>query len=248
MGLIKVLPEQKKRKRSRRKDKVDSNPAHESKYKNIYGNGQDIHVIVGEDGIDISELPKEVLEQKPSEIPVVEVELEENPLNEESLNEESLNVQETLEEQSLNEESLNSQETLEEQFFEENKIIVPDSFMEWLANADRSVGFLKAYSSLNVEGTQEVVEWVDNHQDEFMLIWKGELTPEVEEPLYETAMFNYGKYPNVLVKQADGKTMMKTYNDMLPTDEIYLTEKEIRENWTFLFENGFSKRVILDEN
>lgn len=243
MGLIKVLPEQKKRKRSRRKDKVETNPVHESKYKNIYGNGQDIHVIVGEDGIDISERPKEVLEQKPSEIPVVEVELEENPLNEESLN-----VQETVEDQSLNEESLNSQETLEEQFFEENKIVVPDSFMEWLANADRSVGFLKAYSSLNVAGTQEVVEWVDNHQDEFMLIWKGELIPEVEEILYETAMFNYGKYPNVLVKQADGKIMMKTYNDMLPTDEIYLTEKEIRENWTFLFENGFSKRVILDEN
>ena len=227
MGLIKVLPEQKKRKRSKRKDKVEKNPAHESKYKNIYGNGKDIHVIVGEDGIDISERPKEVLEQKPSEIPVVEVELEENPLNEESLN---------------------NQETVEEQPLEENKIIVPDSFMEWLANADRSVGFLKAYSSLNVEGTQEVVEWVDNHQDEFMLIWKGELIPEVEEILYETAMFNYGKYPNVLVKQTDGKIMMKTYNDMLSTDEIYLTEKEIREDWTFLFENGFSKRVILDEN
>lgn len=227
MGLIKVLPEQKKRKRSKRKDKVEKNPAHESKYKNIYGNGKDIHVIVGEDGIDISERPKEVLEQTPSEIPVVEVELEENPLNEESLN---------------------NQETVEEQPLEENKIIVPDSFMEWLANADRSVGFLKAYSSLNVEGTQEVVEWVDNHQDEFMLIWKGELIPEVEEILYETAMFNYGKYPNVLVKQTDGKIMMKTYNDMLSTDEIYLTEKEIREDWTFLFENGFSKRVILDEN
>jgi hypothetical protein len=227
MGLIKVLPEQKKRKRSKRKDKVEKNPAHESKYKNIYGNGKDIHVIVGEDGIDISERPKEVLEQTPSEIPVVEVELEENPLNEESLD---------------------NQETVEEQPLEENKIIVPDSFMEWLANADRSVGFLKAYSSLNVEGTQEVVEWVDNHQDEFMLIWKGELIPEVEEILYETAMFNYGKYPNVLVKQTDGKIMMKTYNDMLSTDEIYLTEKEIREDWMFLFENGFSKRVILDEN
>lgn len=227
MGLIKVLPEQKKRKRSKRKDKVEKNPAHESKYKNIYGNGKDIHVIVGEDGIDISERPKEVLEQTPSEIPVVEVELEENPLNEETLD---------------------NQETVEEQPLEENKIIVPDSFMEWLANADRSVGFLKAYSSLNVTGTQEVVEWVDNHQDEFMLIWKGELLPEVEEILYETAMFNYGKYPNVLVKQTDGKIMMKTYNDMLSTDEIYLTEKEIREDWTFLFENGFSKRVILDEN
>lgn len=227
MGLIKVLPEQKKRKRSKRKDKVEKNSAHESKYKNIYGNGKDIHVIVGEDGIDISERPKEVLEQKPSEIPVVEVELEENPLNEETLD---------------------NQETVEEQPLEENKIVVPDSFMEWLANADRSVGFLKAYSSLNVTGTQEVVEWVDNHQDEFMLIWKGELFPEVEEILYETAMFNYGKYPNVLVKQTDGKIMMKTYNDMLSTDEIYLTEKEIREDWTFLFENGFSKRVILDEN
>lgn len=227
MGLIKVLPEQKKRRRSKRKDKVDKNPAHESKYKNIYGNGKDIHVIVGEDGIDISERPKEVLEQKSSEIPVVEVELEENPLNEESLN---------------------NQETVEEQPLEENKIVVPDSFMEWLANADRSVGFLKAYSSLNVEGTQEVVTWVDNHQDEFMLIWKGKLIPEVEEILYETAMFNYGKYPNVLVKQTDGKIMMKTYNDMLSTDEIYLTEKEIREDWTFLFENGFSKRVVLDEN
>lgn len=224
MGLIKVLPEQKKRKRSRRKDKVDLGSVLESKYKNLYGNGKDVHVIVGEDGIDISEHPKEVLEQKPSEIPVVEV--EENPLNEESLN---------------------SQETVEEQPLE-NKIVVPDSFMEWLASADRSVGFLKAYSSLNVEGTQEVVTWVDNHQDEFMLIWKGELIPEVEEVLYETAMFNYGKYPNVLVKQADGKIMMKTYNDMLSTDEIYLTEKEIREDWTFLFENGFSKRAILDEN
>lgn len=227
MGLIKVLPEQKKRKRSRRKDKVDLNPAHESKYKNIYDNGKDIHVIVGGDGIDISERPKEVLEQKSSEIPVVEVELEENPLNEESLN---------------------NQETVEEQPLEENKIVVPDSFMEWLTNADRSVGFLKAYSSLNVEGTQEVVTWVDNHQDEFMLIWKGKLIPEVEEILYETAMFNYGKYPNVLVKQTDGKIMMKTYNDMLSTDETYLTEKEIREDWTFLFENGFSKRVVLDEN
>lgn len=227
MGLIKVLPEQKKRKRSKKKGKVDLGSVLENKYKNLYGNGQDVHVIVGEDGIDISEHSKEVSELKQNEIPVVEV---------------------GLEEKSLGEETLNSQETVEELSLKENKIIVPDSFMEWLANADRSIGFLKAYSSLNVEGKQEVVAWVDNHQDEFMLIWKGELIPEVEELLYETAMFNYGKYPNVLVKQTDGKIMMKTYNDMLPTDEIYLTEEEIREDWTFLFENGFSKRVFLDEN
>ena len=41
---------------------------------------------------------------------------------------------------------------------------------------------------------------------------------------------------------------MKTYEDMLATDELHLTEEEIREDWTFLFENGFSKRVMLDEN
>ena len=51
---------------------------------------------------------------------VVEVELEEN----------SLEVE--LEENPLNEESLDNQETVEEQSFEENKIVVPDSFMEWL--------------------------------------------------------------------------------------------------------------------
>ena len=79
-----------------------------------------------------------------------------------------------------------------------------------------------------------------------MLIWKGELIPEVEETLYETAMFNYGKYPNVLVKTLEGKIMMKTYEDMLSTDELHLTEEEIREDWTFLFENGFSKRVYFE--
>ena len=40
--------------------------------------------------------------------------------------------------------------------------------------------------------------------------------------------------------------MMKTYEDMLPTDELHLTEEEIRKDWTFLFENGFSKRVYFE--
>ena len=119
--------------------------------------------------------------------------------------------------------------------------------MKWLEEADRNQGVFKAYNSLVNDGEQENIDWVDSHQDEFMLIWKGELIPEVEEALYETAMFNYGKYPNVLVKTLEGKIMMKTYEDMLATDELHLTEEEIREDWTFLFENGFSKRVHFEQ-
>lgn len=230
MGLIKVLPEQKKRKRSRRKDKVDSNPAHESKYKNIYGNGQDIHVFVGEDGIDISERPKNEENRGQEQTSETLEPVRETPFNEEIL-------------KSLSDmEGATVQENPDMEA-EENTVIVPETLMEWLESTDRSQGVLKSYSLLVNEGEQEAIEWVDNHQDEFMLIWKGELIPEVEEPLYETAMFNYGKYPNVLVKTLEGKVMMKTYGDMLSTDEPHLTELEIREDWNFLFENGFSKRV-----
>lgn len=231
MGLIKVLPEQKKRKRSRRKDKVDLNPAHESKYKNIYGNEQDIHVFVGEDGIDISERPKKNEENAGQDQTSETLEsVHETPFNEEILKSLSDMEGATLQENT-------------EMEAEENTVIVPDTLMEWLESTDRSQGVLKSYSLLVNEGEQEAIDWVDNHQDEFMLIWKGELIPEVEEPLYETAMFNYGKYPNVLVKTLEGKVMMKTYGDMLSTDEPHLTELEIREDWNFLFENGFSKRV-----
>lgn len=237
MGLIKVLPKHKKRKRVKREEEQVS--AKEAETTNIpvenntkpYPETKEVHVTVGEGGIEISERPKgygeKVVEQEQNS--TVEVVAEEKNASEENFDpanfydkgETPINV-------------------------EKEKIVVPELFMKWLEVADRKQGVFKAYSTLVNEGEQELVDWVDNHQDEFMMIWKGELIPEVEEALYETAMFNYGKYPNVLVKTLEGKIMMKTYEDMLPTDELHLTEEEIREDWTYLFENGFSKRVYFE--
>ncbi len=237
MGLIKVLPEHKKRKRVKRE--VEQVSAKEAETTNIpvknntkpYPETKEVHVTVGEGGIEISERPKgyeeKVAEQEQSS--TVEVLAEEKTASEESFDPANL--------YDKGETPLN---------VEKGKIVVPELFMKWLEVADRKQGVFKAYSTLANEGDQELVDWVDNHQDEFMMIWKDELIPEVEEALYETAMFNYGKYPNVLVKTLEGKIMMKTYEDMLPTDELHLTEEEIREDWTFLFENGFSKRVYFD--
>ena len=237
MGLIKVLPEHKKRKRVKRE--VEQASAKEAETTNIpvknntkpYPETKEVHVTVGEGGIEISERPKgyeeKVAEQEQSS--TVEVLAEEKTASEESFDPANL--------YDKGETPLN---------VEKEKIVVPELFMKWLEVADRKQGVFKAYSTLANEGDQELVDWVDNHQDEFMMIWKDELIPEVEEALYETAMFNYGKYPNVLVKTLEGKIMMKTYEDMLPTDELHLTEEEIREDWTFLFENGFSKRVYFD--
>lgn len=237
MGLIKVLPEHKKRKRSKRgeekgtTDKKVGNPAPTGQKQNPYFDNKEVHVTVGEGGVEISERPKN----------------HEENIEQEMVSQKSESTSET----SFNEEILKSLSNMEGATVQENPlmeveeatIIVPETFMTWLESTDRSQGVLKSYSLLVNEGEQEAIEWVDNHQDEFMLIWKGELIPEVEEPLYETAMFNYGKYPNVLVKTLEGKVMMKTYEDMLTTDEPHLTEEEIREDWNFLFENGFSKRV-----
>ena len=237
MGLIKVLPEHKKRKRAKRE--VEQVSTKETETTNIpvgnsmnpYTETKEVHVTVGEGGIEISERPKgyeeKVVEQDQNS--TVEVATEEKVSSEESFDPANLYDK--------------SETPLD---VDKEKIIVPELFMKWLEETDRKQGVFKAYSTLANEGEQELVDWVDNHQDEFMLIWKGELIPEVEEALYETAMFNYGKYPNVLVKTLEEKIMMKTYEDMLSTDELHLTEEEIREDWTFLFENGFSKRVYFE--
>ena len=184
---------------------------------------------MGDSGIEISERPRSYDEDH-GDTPVTTVTTDTNSFIEEVTEPLNYEIDEVLPESPVVE-------------LEEEKIIVPELFMKWLEEVDRNQGVFKAYNLLVNGGEQEIVDWVDNHQDEFMLIWKGELIPEVEEALYETAMFNYGKYPNVLVKTLEGKIMMKTYEDMLSTDELHLTEEEIREDWTFLFENGFSKRV-----
>lgn len=237
MGLIKVLPEHKKRKRVKREAEEVSTKETETtnipvgNNMNPYSETKEVHVTVGEGGIEISERPRsyeeKVVEQDQNS--TVEAGTEEKVASEENFDPANF--------YDKNEKPLD---------VEKEKIIVPELFMKWLEEADRKQGIFKAYSTLANEGEQELVDWVDNHQDEFMLIWKGELIPEVKEALYETAMFNYGKYPNVLVKTLEGKIMMKTYEDMLPTDELHLTEEEIREDWTFLFENGFSKRVYFE--
>lgn len=230
MGLIKVLPEQKKRKRVKRggskvasEEKVAISTPNQKT--TPYFDDKEVHVTVGEGGIEISERPRGHGEEH-GEIPV---KTDANSFIEEVT--EPLNYEKdvTLPESAVVE--------------AEEKIVVPELFMKWLEETDRNQGVFKAYNLLVNDGEQEIIDWVDSHQDEFMLIWKGDLIPEVEETLYETAMFNYGKYPNVLVKTLEGKIMMKTYEDMLATDELHLTEEEIREDWTFLFENGFSKRV-----
>ena len=236
MGLIKVLPEQKKRKRVKRgESKVASEETVATptpkQTETPYFDDKEVHVIVGDNGIEISERPRGYDEDH-GETPVTTVTTDANPFIEE--------VTETLNNEK---DEVLPESTVVEAEAEEEKIVVPESFMKWLEEADRNQGVFKAYNSLVNDGEQENIDWVDSHQDEFMLIWKGELIPEVEEALYETAMFNYGKYPNVLVKTLEGKIMMKTYEDMLATDELHLTEEEIREDWTFLFENGFSKRV-----
>lgn len=236
MGLIKVLPEQKKRKRVKRgESKVASEETVATptpkQTETPYFDDKEVHVIVGDNGIEISERPRGYDEDH-GETPVTTVTTDANSFIEEVT--EPLNYEK--------DEAL-PESTVVEAEAEEEKIVVPESFMKWLEEADRNQGVFKAYNSLVNDGEQENIDWVDSHQDEFMLIWKGELIPEVEEALYETAMFNYGKYPNVLVKTLEGKIMMKTYEDMLATDELHLTEEEIREDWTFLFENGFSKRV-----
>lgn len=236
MGLIKVLPEQKKRKRVKRggskvaSEETVATPT-PKQTETPYFDDKEVHVIVGDNGIEISERPRGYDEDH-GETPVTTVTTDTNSFIEEVT--EPLNYEK--------DEAL-PESTVVEAEAEEEKIVVPESFMKWLEEADRNQGVFKAYNSLVNDGEQENIDWVDSHQDEFMLIWKGELIPEVEEALYETAMFNYGKYPNVLVKTLEGKIMMKTYEDMLATDELQLTEEEIREDWTFLFENGFSKRV-----
>ena len=226
MGLIKVLPEQKKRKRVKRgESKVASEETVATptpkQTETPYFDDKEVHVIVGDNGIEISELPRGYDEDH-GETPVTTVTTDTNSFIEEVTEPLNYEIDEVLPESPVVE-------------LEEEKIIVPEPFMKWLEEADRNQGVFKAYNLLVNDGEQEIIDWVDNHQDEFI--------PEVEEALYETAMFNYGKYPNVLVKTLEGKIMMKTYEDMLATDELHLTEEEIREDWTFLFENGFSKRV-----
>lgn len=124
---------------------------------------------------------------------------------------------------------------------QENEIIVPNAFMDWYNNVDKSIKVFKAFNLIEKENNPRLTEWVEDNQDEFAKIWLGQLVPVVEIPLYVTTIPNYGKNPNALVKTEEGLVVMKPFGAIEPTDTWNLTEEEIREDWAYLFENGYSE-------
>lgn len=124
---------------------------------------------------------------------------------------------------------------------QENEIIVPKAFMDWYNNVDKSIKVFKAFNLIEKETDPRLKEWVEDNQDEFAKIWLGQLIPVVEIPLYVTTIPNYGKNPNALVKTEEGLVVMKPFEAIEPTDTWNLTEEEIREDWAYLFENGYSE-------
>ena len=113
--------------------------------------------------------------------------------------------------------------------------------MDWYNNVDKSIKVFKAFNLIEKENNPRLTEWVEDNQDEFAKIWLGQLVPVVEIPLYVTTIPNYGKNPNALVKTEEGLVVMKPFEAIKPTDTWNLTEEEIREDWAYLFENGYSE-------
>ena len=124
---------------------------------------------------------------------------------------------------------------------QENEIFVPKAFMDWYNNVDKSIKVFKAFNLIEKENDPRLSEWVEENQDEFAKIWLCQLLPVVKIPLYVTTIPNYGKNPNALVKTEQGLVVMKPFEAIEPTDTWNLTEEEIREDWAYLFENGYSE-------
>lgn len=124
---------------------------------------------------------------------------------------------------------------------QENEIIVSKAFMNWYNNVDKNIKVFKAFNLIEKENDPRLTEWVEENQDEFAKIWLGQLIPVVEIPLYVTTIPNYGKNPNALVKTEEGLVVMKPFEAIKSTDTWNLTEEEIREDWAYLFENGYSE-------
>lgn len=87
-------------------------------------------------------------------------------------------------------------------------------------STDKTKGFFEAYSLVDLKS----------------------VVPELELEFYITSIPNYdGKLPNILVKTEEGKYVIKTSEDILPSDEFRLTKQEILKDWEYLFTNGFSE-------
>lgn len=123
-------------------------------------------------------------------------------------------------------------------------IQVPRVFNNWHEQADKAKSVFEVYAEIEASGNEKLIAWVHNNQNEFAKIWLGSLIPELEIQYYITKIANYEQvYPNLLVRTAEGQYMVKTNADILDTDVTKLTEEEIRKDWGYLFENGFSELI-----
>ena len=141
----------------------------------------------------------------------------------------------------------NVEENLELEDGEDMKIEtiqVPRAFNDWHEQADKTKSAFELYAEIEASGNEKLIAWVHNNQNEFAKIWLGSLIPELEIQYYITKIANYEQvYPNLLVRTAEGQYMVKTNADILDTDITKLTEEEIRKDWGYLFENGFSELI-----
>lgn len=141
----------------------------------------------------------------------------------------------------------NVEENLELEDGEDMKIEtiqVPRVFNNWHEQADKAKSVFEVYAEIEASGNEKLITWVHNNQNEFAKIWLGSLIPELEIQYYITKIANYEQvYPNLLVRTAEGQYMVKTNADILDTDVTKLTEEEIRKDWGYLFENGFSELI-----
>ena len=141
----------------------------------------------------------------------------------------------------------NVEENLELEDGEDMKIEtiqVPRVFNNWHEQADKAKSVFEVYAEIEASGNEKLITWVHNNQNEFAKIWLGSLIPELEIQYYITKIANYEQvYPNLLVRTAEGQYMVKTNADILDTDVKNLTEEEIRKDWGYLFENGFSELI-----
>lgn len=123
-------------------------------------------------------------------------------------------------------------------------IQVPRVFNNWHEQADKAKSVFEVYAEIEASGNEKLIAWVHNNQNEFAKIWLGSLIPELEIQYYITKIANYEQVsPNLLVRTAEGQYMVKTSADILDTDVTNLTEEEIRKDWGYLFENGFSELI-----
>lgn len=133
-------------------------------------------------------------------------------------------------------------EDLKDSAVKSNVVKAPRVFLNWFEKADKNATVFEAYSLVDSEDDPKLKNWVKENQNIFAKIWLGDVIPELELELYMTSIPNYdGKLPNVLVRTEEGKYVIKTSEDILPSDEFRLTEQEILKDWEYLFTNGFSE-------